>query len=111
MILSGFVYAYRYGDGDHVKIGKSNDLNKRRRTLQGAHHNPLVLVDSIEHDDYQACRSRTPTGRRGRSRWTALLPGPSGSPWRSWRRTGRLDMRADRQQRAGVRGRPLSTTA
>jgi len=53
MIMSGFVYAYRYGDGDHVKIGKTNDLSKRRRALQGAHHNPLVLVDSIEHDDYQ----------------------------------------------------------
>jgi hypothetical protein len=51
--MSGFVYAYRYGDGDHVKIGKTKDLNKRRRALQGAHHNPLVLVDSIEDDDYQ----------------------------------------------------------
>jgi DNA repair exonuclease SbcCD ATPase subunit len=51
--MSGFVYAYRYGDGDHVKIGKTKDLNKRRRALQGAHHNPLVLMDSIEHDDYQ----------------------------------------------------------
>lgn len=51
--MSGFVYAYRYGDGDHVKIGKTNDLNKRRRALQGAHHHALVLVDSIEHDDYQ----------------------------------------------------------
>src|SRR5262249_23016759 len=49
----GFVYAYRYGDGNHVKIGKTDDLNKRRQALQGAHHNPLVLVDSMEHDDYQ----------------------------------------------------------
>jgi hypothetical protein len=53
MIMSGFVYAYRYSDGDHVKIGKTNDISKRRRALQGAHHNPLVLVDSLEHDDYQ----------------------------------------------------------
>jgi hypothetical protein len=51
--MTGFVYAFRYGDGDHVKIGKTNDLNKRRQALQGAHHNPLVLVESIEHDDYQ----------------------------------------------------------
>jgi hypothetical protein len=49
---TGFVYAYRYGDGDHVKVGKTNNLNKRRQALQGAHHNPLVLVDSIEHVDY-----------------------------------------------------------
>jgi hypothetical protein len=47
------VYAYRYGDGDHVKIGKTKDLNVRRRGLQGAHHNCLVLAESIEHDDYQ----------------------------------------------------------
>jgi hypothetical protein len=53
MIMTGFVYAYRYGDGDHVKIGKTNDLNKRRQALQGAHHNCLVLAESIEHDDCQ----------------------------------------------------------
>jgi hypothetical protein len=53
MIMTGFVYAYRYGDGDHVKIGKTNDLNKRRQALQGAHHNRLVLAESIEHDDYE----------------------------------------------------------
>jgi hypothetical protein len=53
MIMSGFVYAFRYGDGDHVKIGQTNDLNKRRQALQGAHHNPLVLADSIDHNDYQ----------------------------------------------------------
>jgi len=51
--MTGFVYAYRYGDGDHVKIGKTKDLNMRRRGLQGAHHNRLVLAESIEHDDYQ----------------------------------------------------------
>ena len=51
--MTGFVYAYRYGDGDHVKIGKTNDLNKRRQALQGAHHNCLVLAESIEHDDCQ----------------------------------------------------------
>lgn len=51
--MTGFVYAYRYGDGDHVKIGRAKDLNKRRAQLQGAHHNCLVLAESIEHDDYQ----------------------------------------------------------
>jgi hypothetical protein len=51
MVMKGYVYAFRYGDGDHVKIGKTNDLTKRRNSLQVAHHNALVLVDSIEHDD------------------------------------------------------------
>jgi hypothetical protein len=49
---SGFVYAYRYGDNDHVKIGKTKNLDKRRNALQVAHHNPLVLADVIEHPDY-----------------------------------------------------------
>jgi hypothetical protein len=53
VIMTGFVYAFRYGDGDHVKIGKTNNLDMRRRGLQGAHHNRLVLAQSIEHDDYQ----------------------------------------------------------
>jgi hypothetical protein len=53
MSAAGYVYAFRYGDGDHVKIGRTNDLAKRRRALQGAHHNLLVLADSIEHDDYK----------------------------------------------------------
>jgi hypothetical protein len=52
-IMTGFVYAYRYGDGDHVKIGSAKDLDKRRRGLQGAHHNCLMLAESIEHDDYK----------------------------------------------------------
>lgn len=52
MVMTGFVYAYRYGDGDHVKIGKTKDLNTRRRGLQGAHHNRLMLAESIEHEDY-----------------------------------------------------------
>lgn len=51
--MTGFLYAYRYGDGDHVKIGKTNDLEKRRNALQVAHHHPLVLADVIEHDDYE----------------------------------------------------------
>jgi hypothetical protein len=53
VIMKGFVYAYRYGDGDHVKIGKTNDLNRRRGALQGAHHHPLVLAELLEHHGYQ----------------------------------------------------------
>jgi hypothetical protein len=51
--MTGFVYAYRYGDGDYVKIGETKDLKRRLRELQGAHHNRLVLVESLEHDDYK----------------------------------------------------------
>lgn len=52
VVMSGYVYAFRYGDGDHVKIGKSNDLTKRRNQLQVAHYNPVVLVQSIEDENY-----------------------------------------------------------
>ncbi len=84
MIMSGFVYAYRYGDGDHVKIGKTKDLSKRRQALQGAHHNPLVLVDSLEHDDYQEgeryihqlLKSRRVKARGAGSREHFLVAGP-----------------------------------
>ena len=51
---TGFVYAFRYGDGDHVKIGRTRDLTKRTNSLQGAHHNRLVVAASIEHEDYVA---------------------------------------------------------
>lgn len=50
--MRGFDYAFRYGDGDHVKVGKTNNLDKRRSSLQVAHHHPLELVECIEHVDY-----------------------------------------------------------
>jgi hypothetical protein len=46
------VYAFRYGDGDHVKIGKTRNLPQRAKSLQVAHHNSLVLTEFIEHEDY-----------------------------------------------------------
>jgi T5orf172 domain len=53
MVRAGVVYAFRYGDGDHAKIGKTSNLKQRSKSLQVAHHNPLVLAELIEHDDYK----------------------------------------------------------
>jgi hypothetical protein len=47
------VYAFRNGEGDHVKIGKTRNLKQRVKSLQVGHHNPLVLADCIEHEDYE----------------------------------------------------------
>jgi hypothetical protein len=53
VLTTGFVYALRNGDGDHVKIGKTRNLKQRAKSLQVGHHKPLVFADCIEHEDYE----------------------------------------------------------
>jgi Meiotically up-regulated gene 113 len=46
-----YVYAFRRGNEDEFKFGRTANLDQRRKSLQTGSSKPLILFDSIETED------------------------------------------------------------